>query len=201
MIQLVSVMWPSHSGVNLICSAIQLVLLPCRECPLGSLAGLPLLSSGSGDPTRIGDAAITLGSHSHMLSKSIGSLAVQRVSVSSDHQVSSAPSVACSGATAPHNAALTISNISPWSLSGFAFGFALSGVYVREGLPPIPQKLVDKIRHREYIEMAAMLPEFWPLGKGEEKKSKMSPARRPKQMTDFHTWLQCFTTYASMQVY
>ena len=191
-------MWPSHSGVNLICSAIQSVLLPCQECPLGSLAGLPLLSSGSGDPTRIGDAAITLGSQFHMLSKSIGSLAVQRVSVSSDHQVSSAPSVACSGATAPHNAALTILT---WSLSGFAFGFALSGVYVGEGLPPIPQKLVDKIRHREYVEMAVMCPEFWPLGKGEEKKSKMSPARRPKQKTDFHTWLQCFTTYASMQVY
>ena len=101
----------------------------------------------------------------------------------------------------PHNAALTISNISPWSLSGFAFGFALSGVYVGEGWPPIPQKLVDKIRHREYVEMSEMPPEFWPLGKGEEKESKRSPARRPKQVTDFHTWLQCFTTYASLQVY
>ena len=49
-----------------------------------------------------------------------------------------------------------------------------------EGLPPIPQKLVDKIRHREYVERAEMLPEFWPLRKGEEKESKMSPARRPK---------------------
>ena len=74
-------MWPSHSGVNLIGSAIHLVLLPCQECPLGSLAGLPSLSSGSGDPTRIGDAAITLGSQSRMLSNSIGPLAVPRVSI------------------------------------------------------------------------------------------------------------------------
>ena len=81
MIQLVSVMWPSHSGVNLICSAIQSVLLPCRECPLGSLAGLPLLSSGFGDPTGIGDVAIALGSQSHMLSNSIGPLALPRVSI------------------------------------------------------------------------------------------------------------------------
>ena len=47
---------------------------------LGSLAGLPSLSSGSGDPTHIGDAAITLGSQSRMLSNSIGPLAMPRVS-------------------------------------------------------------------------------------------------------------------------
>ena len=79
-------MWPSHSGVNLIGSAIHLVLLLCQECPLGSLAGSPSLSSGSGDPTRIGDArisdvAIALGSHSRRLSNSIGPLAVPRVSI------------------------------------------------------------------------------------------------------------------------
>ena len=72
-------MWPSHSGVNLIGSAIHLVLLLCQECPLGSLAGLPSLSLGSGDPTRIGDAAITLGSPSRMLSNLIGPLAMPRV--------------------------------------------------------------------------------------------------------------------------
>ena len=48
---------------------------------LGSLAGLPSLSSGSGDPTRIGIAAITLGSQSRRLSNSIGPLAVPRVSI------------------------------------------------------------------------------------------------------------------------
>ena len=77
----VSVMWPLHSGVTLVGSAIQLVLLLCQECPLGSLAGLPSLSSGSGDPTRIGDAAITLGSQSRMLSNLIGPLAMPRVSI------------------------------------------------------------------------------------------------------------------------
>ena len=81
MIQLVLVMRPSHSGVSLVCSAIQLVLLLCQECPLDSLVRLPSLSSGSGDPTRIGDAAITLGSQSRMLSNSIGPLAVPRVSI------------------------------------------------------------------------------------------------------------------------
>ena len=80
----------------------------------GSLARLPSLSSGcAGDQTRIGDAAITLGSQSHMLSNSIGPLAAPRVSVLSDHQISSATSVACSLATAPHNAALTMANILP----------------------------------------------------------------------------------------
>ena len=81
MIQVVLVMRPSHSEVSLVGSAIQLVLLPCQECPLGSLAGLPLLSSGCGDPTRIGDVAIALGSQSHILCNSIGPLAMPRVSI------------------------------------------------------------------------------------------------------------------------
>ena len=88
---------------------------------MGSLAGLPSLSWGFGDPTRIGDAAITLGIQSHMLSNSIGALAAPRVSVSSDHQVSAAASVACSLATAPHNAALTMANILPWPIYSICF--------------------------------------------------------------------------------
>ena len=36
-----------------------------------------------------------------------------------------------------------------------------SGVYVGEGLPPIPMKLAQRIWRWEYIDKAEMLPELW----------------------------------------
>ncbi len=40
-------------------------------------------------------------------------------------------------------------------------------------------------------------PECWALLKGEDD-SKKAVARRPKQVTDFHTWLQCFALYSGV---
>jgi len=37
---------------------------------------------------------------------------------------------------------------------------ALAGVYVGDGLPPVPQKLADKIHRWEFIDMGKLLPEF-----------------------------------------
>ena len=67
-----------------------------------------------------------------------------------------------------------------------------------EGLPPVPQKLADRIRRREFVDMAEMLPEFWPIAKVDENEEKKPRIRRPKQVTDFHTWLQCFALYCSI---
>ena len=36
-----------------------------------------------------------------------------------------------------------------------------SGIYVGEGLPPVPPKLAAKIMRWEFVDMAEMLPEFW----------------------------------------
>ena len=37
------------------------------------------------------------------------------------------------------------------------------GVFMGEGLPPVPGRLVDRIRRWEYIEMCELLPELLPL--------------------------------------
>ena len=43
-----------------------------------------------------------------------------------------------------------------------------------------------------------MLPEFRPIAKAEEGEEKKPHLRKPKQVTDFHTWLQCFAIYCSI---
>ena len=40
-----------------------------------------------------------------------------------------------------------------------------TGIYIGEGLPPVPLKLAEKIRKWEYTDMSELLPGFWvPLG-------------------------------------
>ncbi len=70
-------------------------------------------------------------------------------------------------------------------------------MYVGEGLPPLPRTVVERISEWKYVDMAEMLPEFWALLKGEDD-SKKAVARCPKQVTDFHTWLQCFALYCGV---
>ena len=50
------------------------------------------------------------------------------------------------------------------------------GVYVGDGIPPVPQKLAAKIRRGKFIEMGELLPELWTVkgedGEPENKSSK-----------------------------
>ena len=46
------------------------------------------------------------------------------------------------------------------------------GVYIGEGLPPVPAKLARKIRAGEFIEMDELLPEVWTMKKGGEPEPK-----------------------------
>ena len=77
------------------------------------------------------------------------------------------------------------------------------GVYIGEGLPPVPLKLAEKIRRWEYIDMSELLPEFWvPLGssqqEGDPPDQPRTPARRRRKVTDIATWVQCFATYVGV---
>lgn len=72
-----------------------------------------------------------------------------------------------------------------------------SGVYVGEGMAPVPKKLAEKIHRWEYVEMGELLPEFW-AGPKEEGESKSTQSRRPRKVTDITTWAQCFATYVSV---
>ena len=73
------------------------------------------------------------------------------------------------------------------------------GVYVGEGLPPVPQKIADRICRGEFVDMAEMLPEFWPVTGTEEGDHKKSAPQKLRQVTDFQTWLQCFAIYCSIR--
>lgn len=73
------------------------------------------------------------------------------------------------------------------------------GVYIGDGLPPVPAKIAAKIRRGEYIEMGEMLPEFWALPKDEDPDGKREgKGRRTRKVTDIQTWIQCFGAYVSV---
>ena len=75
----------------------------------------------------------------------------------------------------------------------------LEGVYVGDGIPPVPEKLAAKIRWREFIELGELLPEFWTV-KGEDgEPSRETKAQRTRKVTNIFTWLQCFGTYVSVR--
>ena len=94
-----------------------------------------------------------------------------------------------------------VCNLLP-SLGHTADSAGLTGVYVGEGLLPVPAKLAERIARWEFTEMTELLPEFWsPLNPGE---ASPNPAtiqggtRRKRAVTDIATWLQCFATYTSV---
>ena len=69
------------------------------------------------------------------------------------------------------------------------------GVYVGEGLPPVPQKLVKRIRSGEYVEMEELLPEMCTRDDAEPEAKRRCSRRSP----DIFTWLQCFGVYTSVR--
>lgn len=74
------------------------------------------------------------------------------------------------------------------------------GIYIGDGLPPVPARVADKITKWEFIEMHEMLPEFWAQKTDEAggKASTSSKARARKRVQDINVWLQCFALYVSV---
>lgn len=76
-------------------------------------------------------------------------------------------------------------------------GFA--GVYVGEGLLPVPAKLAEKIVKWEFVDMGELLPEFWAAATSKDASNPKAPAsRRKRAVTDIASWTQCFATYTSV---
>ena len=77
-----------------------------------------------------------------------------------------------------------------------------AGIYVGEGLLPVPAKLGERITRWEFIEMSELLPEFWsllsPKDSGTTPNLKQGVQRRKRAVTDIATWVQCFATYISV---
>ena len=65
-----------------------------------------------------------------------------------------------------------------------------SGICLAEGLPPVPAKLVEKIRRGEFVEMYELLPDLWL----QIEDTTIRSGRRCRVM-DIKVWIQCFASY------
>ena len=82
------------------------------------------------------------------------------------------------------------SSVAPVPLGG--------GIFIGEGLQPVPSKLAERIWSWEFVEMADLLPEQMAPKKEESALSSLFPARKCRQVTDINLWLQCIMTYVSV---
>ena len=67
------------------------------------------------------------------------------------------------------------------------------GVYMGEGISPVPARLAERICQGEYVDMGELLPEFWSGQKDETMREARS--RRTRKVADIFTWLQSFGSY------
>ena len=75
-----------------------------------------------------------------------------------------------------------------------------AGMFLGEGLVPLPAKLVQRVVNLEFVEMYELLPESWLAadgsdieGGGQEKLLALFPKRRRAPVTDVLVWVQCFS--------
>ena len=74
-----------------------------------------------------------------------------------------------------------------------------AGVFMGEGLPPVPGRLVERIRRWEFVEMFELLPELLADQKaGEDTVRQPSRARGRKRVQDIGVWLQCFAVFVGV---
>ena len=92
--------------------------------------------------------------------------------------------------------AALMANLLPQANSGLASGS--QGVYVGEGLPPVPTKLAAKIRRGEFVEMTELLPEFWSSPREDDHSKLEAKSRRARSVQDIFTWLQCYGLFVSV---
>ncbi|KAL5500052.1 hypothetical protein EMCRGX_G011547 [Ephydatia muelleri] len=71
------------------------------------------------------------------------------------------------------------------------------GVSIGDGLLTVPKKLAERIWRWEFVELGDLLPENW-VGKTEDT-NPLGVVRRKRQITDIHTWIQCFASFVSVQ--
>ena len=77
-----------------------------------------------------------------------------------------------------------------------------AGMFLGEGLVPLPAKLVQRVVNLEFVEMYELLPESWLVAEGSDSESgghekllALFPKRRRAPVTDVLVWVQCFFSY------
>ena len=100
-----------------------------------------------------------------------------------------------SGLTSSGSTASVLTNLLPASTA--KGGMIGEGVYVGDGRPPIAPKLAQRIRRWEFVDMGELLPEF---SQHDDEAAMKRPwmTKKPRQVTDIFSWMQCFTTYVSV---
>ena len=93
-------------------------------------------------------------------------------------------------------AAMSLLNLLP--LASPTLRLPMAGAYVGNGMPPVPAKLVAKIRRWDFVEMGKLLPEFWVTPRDGEGDNKERQARQGRKVTDLCTWLQCYVVYVAV---
>ena len=69
------------------------------------------------------------------------------------------------------------------------------GVSIGESMAPVPRKMAEKIWRWEYVELGDLLPENGMFRAEEGSTNPLGGVRRRRQVTDVHTWVQCFAVY------
>ena len=68
-------------------------------------------------------------------------------------------------------------------------------VYIRAGLPPVPQKLVERNQAGEYIDMVELLPDSLGTHGSSPAKEEKGSKRPKRQITSIPEWVQCFGVF------
>lgn len=73
------------------------------------------------------------------------------------------------------------------------------GIFVGEGLPPVPSRLAERIRRWEFVEMCELLPELLANQKvGDSDTKQPGRARGRKRVQEIGVWLQCFAVFVGV---
>ena len=76
-----------------------------------------------------------------------------------------------------------------------------TGVFIGEGLTPIPSRLAERIWRWEFVEMSELLPEMLVDHKAGELSDKQSTrARGRRRAQDITVWLQCYAVFVGVVV-
>ena len=93
-----------------------------------------------------------------------------------------------------------VTDIETLPTAGTSVALGCASIYLGEGLSPVSEKVAEKIRTWQFVDMAELLPEPWGSSSTAQEGSSSSQQRhkRKKQVTDIVSWLECFGVYVSV---
>ena len=82
--------------------------------------------------------------------------------------------------------------------NGISSSFCKDGgsIIVGAAVPPVPSKLVERIKAAEFVDMAELLPERMGMLSTDEPSSKQKV--RPYSVSSITEWVECFNVYLSV---